>query len=420
MSRILVLAHSHPAITLGGGEVAAYREFEELRRRGADAVFVGMTNSAAAIGTLFRAGGRVVENGPSDFIVRCPPFDNFGYAFADILDEDAVVDILAAFEPDIVHAHHFWNIGAPTLRRLRALLPDAVFLLTLHEYQVICAADGQMLKRGSLEPCAASGPVACALCCGDHAPFDYLMRERAMRAMLAAFDLVLSPSAFLKERVVAWGLPAERIVVLENGLPPAPPATDPLPAAARAGRFAFFGQATPTKGLNVLVDAALHLEATAGRRLPIDVHGVTLERFRALWPDREIPKGMTFRGRYSPADAVALMRRFGWIVMPSIWWENSPVVIQEARAAGVPMIASRLGGVLEKTAGWSLHFNPGDAVDLARVMAEVAGDAARLEAMGARITPPLGIAPFVDSLLDLVRAARRAGPVQAPALEASV
>jgi glycosyltransferase involved in cell wall biosynthesis len=398
--RIATISHSHPAVRLGGGEVAAHRSFQELLRQGHAATFVGMARDPRAIDALFRSGQRTVENGPSDIIVRCAPFDNFDYEFTDIADEDFLVDLLAGLDAEVFHFHHFWNVGTAVIRRLRALKPDAVFLLTLHEYQVLCAADGQMVKRGSLELCTGGSPVACALCCGDHGPFDYVMRDTKMRRMLSSFDLVLSPSAFLRDRVVSWGFDAGRIAVLENGIPPVPPADgERPPLAARARRFGFFGQATPTKGLNVLVDAAHHLEE-AEIPVAVDVHGITLDGFKAFWPDRPVPKTVSFRGRYNPADAIPLMRRFGSVVMPSVWWENSPVVIQEARAAGVPMVASRLGGVFEKTEGWSVHFNPGDAFDLARVMAELAAEPERLEALAAAITPPLGIDGYVAALLD--------------------
>lgn len=405
MTRITVVAHSHPAIRLGGGEVAAYREFGEMLRLGHEANFVGMTNEASALATVFRGGQRVVRHGPSDFIVRAEPFDNFGYDFLDIRDEDWLVEFLADFDSDVFHFHHFWNIGVGTIRRLRALKPEATFVITLHEYQAICAADGQMLKRsGGL--CTGASPVDCTVCCGDHGPFDYILRWRKLKAMLADFDLVLSPSEFLRERFIAWGLPADAIRVLENGLVH----ESEVDAAARdhrpqeqdrASRFAYFGQATATKGLNVLVDAAAHLAEHAENPIAIDVFGVTKEGFALLWPDKEVPANVTFRGRYQPAEAVTIMRRYGWIVMPSIWWENSPVVIQEARLAGVPMIASRLGGIYEKTAGWSLHFNVGEAVDLARVIEAAAGDVDTLRELTARIEPPLDIADFVREFLGL-------------------
>jgi glycosyltransferase involved in cell wall biosynthesis len=62
------------------------------------------------------------------------------------------------------------------------------------------------------------------------------------------------------------------------------------------------------------------------------------------------------------------------VVVPSIWWENSPVVIQEALAANVPLIASDIGGMAEKVRADidGLHFLVGDYVDLAEKMSRIA------------------------------------------------
>lgn len=402
---IAVVAHSHPVVRVGGGEVAAYREWEELVRRAIPAVFVGLTDDPHAE-VLFRGGQRVVRHGPSDYVVRAMAYDGFGHDLRTILDEDALLDLLAALPVDTFHFHHFWNIGVGTLRRLMAARPDATFALTLHEYQAICAADGQLLRTRSQSPCQKASPVDCALCLPAHTPFDFVHRRQKLSALVASFDLVLAPSAFLRDRFLDWGLAPDRIVVLENGLAFPPFVGEPSPPEARASRFAFFGRPTPTKGLSVLVEAAAHLARTSEKRLAIDVYGATAAEFAALHPGTAVPDSVAFRGPYQPADATSIMRRFGWIVLPSIWWENSPVVIQEARAAGVPMIASGFGGILEKTAGWSLHFNPGDAIDLARVMERVAGDGAALAAQTAAITPPADTAAFVDALLALLADAK--------------
>ena len=63
-----------------------------------------------------------------------------------------------------------------------------------------------------------------------------------------------------------------------------------------------------------------------------------------------------------------------FVVVPSIWWENSPIVIQEALAVGRPVICSNIGGMAEKVSPGvaGLHFQVGDAADLARTMYEVA------------------------------------------------
>jgi glycosyltransferase involved in cell wall biosynthesis len=72
-------------------------------------------------------------------------------------------------------------------------------------------------------------------------------------------------------------------------------------------------------------------------------------------------------GPYQHADLPALLRGVDWMVIPSTWWENSPLVIQEARVVGVPILASNIGGMAEKVRGGvdGLHFLAGSSLDLA-------------------------------------------------------
>jgi glycosyltransferase involved in cell wall biosynthesis len=101
-------------------------------------------------------------------------------------------------------------------------------------------------------------------------------------------------------------------------------------------------------------------------------------------------QSLSFAGRYDPLDAIDLMRSVGWVVVPSIWWENSPVVIQEAKRAGTPLIVSDIGGMAEKVQRDvdGLHFKRAAPMDLARVM----GDAAK----------PATRARFAETLRDVI------------------
>ncbi|TMF63647.1 MAG: glycosyltransferase, partial [Chloroflexi bacterium] len=80
-------------------------------------------------------------------------------------------------------------------------------------------------------------------------------------------------------------------------------------------------------------------------------------------------------GKYRPADVPALMRDIDWVVVPSIWWENSPLVIQEAFLNRRPVICSNVGGMAEKVADGvnGLHFRVGDPVSLAQTIRRAAG-----------------------------------------------
>nr|WP_154337592.1 glycosyltransferase [Paracoccus sp. S-4012] len=395
----------------GGGEIAAYRQFQHLRAEGEDAWFVGATVGGDA-SRLMGAAQRLVFFDERDICLRGEGMPGYVMEQQDPGFEDEVLRLLDRIDADLYHFHHMWNIGAGTIRRLRALKPQAKFVFTLHELIAICANHGQMVKTSG-ELCYAAGAVECSACMTEHGPLNFLLREARMKELLGLMDVLISPSRFLRDRFEAWGIAPGRIAVIENGLEAERgPALDAATAARLSRRFAFFGNATPTKGLDVLVRAAALLEADEDAApLRIEVHGVTAERFAALWPDLPLPANVDFKGRYRAADAVAIMRRQGWVLVPSVWWENSPVVIEEAKAARRPVIASDIGGMLEKTAGWGLQFRVGDPDDLAEVLAAVAGDAERLARIAGEVPAHMTVEAFIAQW-------RQACGLAAPAIEA--
>jgi glycosyltransferase involved in cell wall biosynthesis len=93
-------------------------------------------------------------------------------------------------------------------------------------------------------------------------------------------------------------------------------------------------------------------------------------RLRALF---EAAEGVRRFGSYRNEDAVKLMRNCDWIVVPSIWWENAPVVIAEAKVAGCGIICSDIGGMAEKTDdAIDRRFPAGNAPALAELIEEIA------------------------------------------------
>lgn len=423
MTRTVIISHSHPALRYGGGEVAAYRQFQHMLAGGEDVYFVGSTIGPEDGARFFGPAQRVLSFSDRDFCLRGLGMDAFVMEHPRIETEDWLLDFLLALEADVYHFHHFWNIGSGTLRRLRAARPQAQMICTLHEMTAICANHGQMVKTSG-ELCHAASDVACAACL-KRSPADFMLRRARMAGMLDLFDVLLSPSQFMADRFESWGTAPGRVGVIENGLDQddPPPVQSQADLFRRSRRFAFFGQATPTKGLDVLIRATQEIDAqmragvatpvtapapgkgrttpraaAAGPMAPIslEIYGVTAEGFAALWPDLTPPDWVRFRGRYRPQDCIAIMRRFGWIVIPSVWWENSPVVIQEARAAGTPMIASDIGGMAEKTAGWGVQFPVGDPDALASAILSVHDRPEILAHHIALIAPPLDMAGFME------------------------
>jgi glycosyltransferase involved in cell wall biosynthesis len=285
--------------------------------------------------------------------------------------------------------HHFLWLGLNSLRDALAL-PGRRGLLVLHEFLAQCHHHGQMITATTHLPCSSATPSRCGNCFPTLGRPRFELRRRLVGEVFDQLDGFVSPSRFLAERYVAWGLPAERVHVVENGLlHPGQPAP-PRPAAGRFV-FGFFGQLNPFKGVDVLLGAAERLASAA--EIEIRIHGNIIGLPEALVArlDRlaeSLPQ-LRFMGAYENDQVGALMAECDYVLVPSIWWENSPVVIQEAYAAGRPVICTGIGGMAEKVVPGvtGLHFRRNDAGDLAQVM-QSAADPALLAKLQAGLPRP--------------------------------
>ncbi|WP_159997734.1 glycosyltransferase [Roseomonas sp. 18066] len=379
MSAICVIAHSHPDVSKGGGEVAAYRQVQTLRSAGQRAILV----AASAVNTGYAARqpiDRVTPYADDEFLYDFGGMEPDRLWWSDPFKRDALVRFLAALPVTAYHFHHYWRVGIDLIAALMEARPDARFAITLHEMLAICVNHGQMIRTQGRELCDRESPLRCLGCFPEKTIPGLVLRKAALLAVLRRFHHRFYPSAFIRGRYEAWGLAGTAGSVLENYLGDALLAAPrrPPPAPGMAQRFGFFGQPTPFKGLDILVRGF----SLALKEIPtatLTVFGAERADMLRDFPDfrtllDETGKSISFAGRYDPSEVVALMGSVGWVVIPSIWWENSPVVIQEARRTGTPLIASDIGGMAEKVLDGvdGLHFRRASATDLARVLAEAA------------------------------------------------
>ncbi|MCC6468568.1 MAG: glycosyltransferase family 4 protein [Alphaproteobacteria bacterium] len=409
--RVLVISHGHPAYSIGGGELAAYNLFRGLDSDpGVEAQFL------ARVGPPLKAHADTpfmsLRQNARETLFFSDSYDHFRMSNRDIAAlERHFAAFLQALKPDIVHFHHFLGLGLECLRVVRQVCPGARIVVTLHEFLAICFNHGQMIKTGKPTPCHRATPADCAMCYPEISPARFFKREMFIKSHFDLVDAFVSPSRFLADRFVEWGLARERMRVVENGLdipetaPPRPLAKPARGAAAgRRGRFAFFGQLNPFKGIDVLLDAVGRIPAAQwGDDAGLIVFGGNLEhqpepfreRFQRLMGQAE--GRVRFYGSYRPPELATLMREVDWVVVPSVWWENSPLVIQEAFAHGRPVICSDIGGMAEKVRDGvdGLHFRAGSAESLADRLVAALGTPGlwdRLRAGAPKPPTPVGAA----------------------------
>ena len=460
-TRVLYVVHHHPSVMAGGAENYALELYTQVRDQAPDLeplLLAGTGPSGSGRGTPHP--GTLIEpvgGDPGQYFFHTDAAD-YDWFLSSARNKEFytryLADFLRAYKPDVVHVQHSLFFGFDLVRTIRNVLPRAAIVYTLHEYLPMCFRDGQLLTTSG-KLCTGPSPRKCGACFPEIAPQDFFLRERFIKAQLAEVDRFVCPSRFLLDAYADWGIPREKLVHEQNGrLPVRRQPARALPgsgADAPRNRFGYFGQFTRYKGSDVLLEAMGRLAerderaralraATDGAAAPTSrldaelgaarpelvLHGANLEhapqefqdRFHGLLDDNAA--SVRLHGRYTAAELPSLMAEVDWVVVPSIWYENAPLVIQEAFQHGKPVICSDIGGMAEAVTDGvdGLHFRAGSANGLADVLARAAGTPGLWDALAAGVRPVRAMDEHVAALSDVYRQAiaeRRPAAAAGPA-----
>jgi glycosyltransferase involved in cell wall biosynthesis len=313
------------------------------------------------------------------------------------------------FQPELIHIQHVMALSARLLHLARQT--GAPVLLTLHDYWFICS-NSQLVwpdARTCQGKAAGMNCVRCAAAARYPARWVrwlrpalaplFLYRDRVVKQAALQADQFISPSRFLIEQYVAAGFPAGRFLYLENGIPvesirqaPWQPSDGPL-------RVTFLGSLAWQKGVHVLAEAFGALP-TGKARLRIwgdpAVFPDYADRVRSLLTEPDVQ----LKGRIANERVGEVLADSDVMIVPSLWYENSPVVIQEARAAGVPVVASDHGALAEKVDHGvnGLLFPPGDATALGQVLQLLLDEPDLLRRLREGIPAPMDMAEHAQRL----------------------
>lgn len=403
--KVLFVSQNHPTLRAGGSEVYAVELYQAMRQvSNVEAFFLaraGPPYSSASPPHVGTSISTVTPDDSNQYLLHsdCLEYDHLRGANArkDHLT-GALDQFLRTIQPDVVHVHQTAFIGYDFLQLVRRISPETVIVHTLHEFRPICHRDGQMLRAGDHERCMEATPRRCHECFPDIQPSEFFLREKFIRAQLENVDLFLAPSRFLRERFLDWGLPPERIRHEPYGRALHLPLS-PDPGRLRSGprwRFGFFGQESHFKGILVILHA-IQLLRKQGAPAQLWIHGNNLDlqppEFRRILNEQLAGMGdsVVHAGPYSRDELPRVMANVDWVVVPSIWWENQPLVIQEAGQFRRPVICGDVGGMAEAVADDvnGLRFKTGDPNALMDVMLRAAQTPGLWEQLSEGAIPPV-------------------------------
>ncbi len=427
--RILVVVHGFPPFAQGGSEIYAHRHARALREQYGDEILVltreqDPNRAEYDVRAEHRDGLRIVW--VNNTFRRTRSFeetyrnDAIGAIASRVIDE---------FRPDAAHIHHLTCLSTTIVGSLaERRIPRFV---TLHDYWLICHR-GQLLDT-DYRLCDGPEPSGCHACLGlagsagvvgfTGAPALRALERRlpaepARRLRQAATRLAgmasnaaeaeqqarrrlehmrevcddvthfLAPSRHVRDRFVQFGVAPERITVAPYGSDHATFCGIERTASDRL-RLGFLGSLMVSKAPHLLIEAAGRLP---GGAVSIDLFGQYApyhgdDSYRRQLEPLLKQDGVRVHGAIAHDRVAQALSSIDVLVVPSIWPETRGLVIQEAFLAGVPVVASRIGGIPEVVDEGKngLLFRAGDAGDLATSLARLLHEPGLLETLRAGI-----------------------------------
>ncbi len=410
--RIALTVHKFPPESLGGTEIYTWGLAKALVNAGHDVhVFYPQTGITPEEARLERDGIRLWRVPLAAERATEGPVPQFWHTFRDTGIEEAFRDFLTETNPQVVHFQHVQGVSA----RLIALAAGRPRVLTLHDYWFFCA--NSQLIRPDRKTCG--GPKMgwnCVDCATSRADLNWMRALRPLIALPLAYrnlylsgqadqiDLFIAPSEFLRQQYVRHGFPTDRIATIENGMDAerlAGAERPQIPHDAEHVQFGFLGSLAWQKGVHVLVEAFNRLPPSA--RLVIYGSDHAFPQYAEEVRRLAQHPGIRFAGPLDYRRIGDALRELDCLVTPSLWYENSPLVIQEAFSVGVPVVASRLGALVEKVDDGRTGrlFEPGNVADLARVLTELVEQPAQLGEFARNTVAPATMASHTEALVRL-------------------
>ncbi len=265
-------------------------------------------------------------------------------------------ECLRTFQPDVVHVHNTFPLISPAIYWVadRRHIP---VVQTLHNFRLACP-QAMFLRQGKVcEDCVGKVPWRSIL----HGCYRQSRMQSAMLAGMVTLHRVIHTwdtkvtryialNDFCRDKFIESGLPPERVVVKPNFV------DFPAPEMGQRSGFLFVGRLSAEKGIDVLVKAVSMLEGVALRVAGTGPQAHLLEGVA----------GLSHLGALSGDNIRHEMAGATALILPSICYENCPRTLVEAFGCGLPVIASKMGALVElvQEGVTGLFFEPGNSVDL--------------------------------------------------------
>jgi len=414
MQKILYVVHGFPPRNVAGTETYTFSLAQEIAKTQQVRIFYRFADPEQGEYAIEKGTYKGLDYWAVNNTYRANNSFEAYYLNADL--EPPFRACLDDFRPDLVHFTYV--LGGLTARYIHiAKEYDLPILVTLTDFVLLCGW-GQLLDRNGEICNGPNGGLNCVSCLwGESLPLRNKFLPGFLKKVLPPAwiakmtpsenlkktttrldfllntirqaDAIIAPSQFLGDTYRRWGVPKEKLIYRGFGVN-GDFFTHYRPKPAEAVRFGFIGQLAPHKGLHVLIDA---LAFVSNYRFQVVIYGDKSDPQAAAYLDGLLAHSdstkVEFRGSFPIEDISDVYAGIDVLVVPSLWHENSPLVILYGLFTRTPLIVSDLGGMSEfvhhqKT---GLLFPAGDPKRLAACLQVFLDDPGAAKRMAEHIKP---------------------------------
>lgn len=359
---ILKIIHGYPPQYNAGSEVYSQSICTELSKYHKVSVFTREENPYIP---CFSIREEKINENLTLYLVNHPQGkDSYKHQKMD----NVFTSLLENLQPDIAHIGHLNHLSTGLVDVLNQFKIPIIY--TLHDFWLMCPR-GQFLTRSigevkdNFQLCTHQDDRKCAIKCykvyfsgvednelEDIKQWETWIHQRMkeIKKIVSKIDLFIAPSKYLKNRFEEdFYTPKEKIIYLDYGFPtkyllPTQKITTNDPYT-----FGYIGTHIPAKGVNLLIEAFKKIEQPAILKIFGRDNGQSTKALRNMASSSK--NRIDFLGEYMNQNlANDVFSKVDCIVVPSIWGENSPLVIHEAQACKIPVITADFGGMKEYVA----------------------------------------------------------------------
>ncbi len=382
--KLLYILHKFLPRYFSGTEIYTFSLAKEMQRRGHEVLVFCAENVEGGPDCRIWATEDIYEGIPVhriNFNRKKTP-DVVRYAYANPLVAEHLAGFMFEHMPELVHITSFINVSAAVVDVVKSFSLPALFTST--DYWCFCPRS--ILLDFDLELCAKAEAKKCLACIVNLSSLHNRVFKKAgfsqeltagllslvsrvpglrsnsflrarealeqrplyLREKLEKLDLIIAPNAFMRQLYLEAGLPEEKVIISGYGLNKAGLEQGEREDAPGPLRLAYIGMLGQLKGVDVLIRA--FIESAPTGRATLAIYGDSshfpdyCRRLRELAEDNH---AVSFKGTFPPDRLGEVLGSIDVLVVPSLWYENAPLVIQSAFAARVPVVAADVPGIAE-------------------------------------------------------------------------